>query len=191
MSKRRIYSLLCVFVMVLVVCSYGLAKEKVTKEKKLVLEWLSHPEIVEKFGKISDTIWEYAELGMQEFKSSKLLADTLEEAGFTVERGVAGMPTCFVASYGSGKPVIGILGEYDALPMISQKGRGTTQDPLVEGAPGHGCGHNTMCTAAAAAAIAVKEAMDKHGFQGTIKVFGSPAEVSARATELAGMPCFL
>jgi aminobenzoyl-glutamate utilization protein B len=165
-----------VFVLLLIVCSPGLAKEKVPKEKKLVLDWLSQPEVVEKFGKISDAIWEYAELGMQEFKSSKLLADTLEEAGFTVERGVAGMPTCFVASYGSGKPVIGILGEYDALPMISQKGRVTTQDPLVEGAPGHGCGHNTMCTAAAAAAIAVKEAMDKHGFQGTIKVFGSPAE---------------
>ena len=165
LSKRRICSLVCVFVLLLAFCSFGLAKEKVAKEKKLVLEWLSHPEIVEKFGKISDAIWEYAELGMQEFKSSKLLADTLEEAGFIVERGVAGMPTCFVASYGSGKPVIGILGEYDALPMISQKGRGTTQDPLVEGAPGHVCGHNTMCTAAAAAAIAVKEAMDKHGFQ--------------------------
>ncbi len=174
--KQRGYSLLCVFVMMLVVCSSGLAKEKVSKEKKLVLELLSQPEIVEKFGKISDTIWEYAELGMQEFKSSKLLADMLEEEGFTVERGAAGMPTCFVASYGSGKPVIGILGEFDALPMLSQKGRVPTQDPIVEGAPGHGCGHNTMCTAAAAAAIAVKEAMDKYGFQGTIKVFGSPAE---------------
>jgi aminobenzoyl-glutamate utilization protein B len=163
-------------VLLLVFCSFGLAKEKVAKEKKLVMEWLSQPEVIEKFGNISDTIWKYAELGMQEFKSSKLLADTLEEAGFTVERGVAGMPTCFVASYGSGKPVIGILGEYDALPMLSQKGRVTHQDPLIDGAPGHGCGHNTMCTAAAAAAIAIKESMDKHGFQGTIKVFGSPAE---------------
>jgi aminobenzoyl-glutamate utilization protein B len=113
---------------------------------------------------------------MQEFKSSKLLADTLEEAGFTVERGAAGMPTCFVASYGSGKPVIGILGEYDALPMISQKGRDPKQNPLVEGAPGHGCGHNLMGTAAAAAAIAVKQSLEKHNLPGTIKVFGSPAE---------------
>jgi aminobenzoyl-glutamate utilization protein B len=149
---------------------------KVEKEKKIVLEWLSQPEIVEQFGKISDAIWSYAELGMQEFKSSKLLADTLEEAGFTVERGAAGMPTCFVASYGSGEPVIGILGEFDALPMISQKGRVFKQDAVVEGAPGHGCGHNMMCTAAAAAAIAVKQAIDKHGIPGTIKVFGSPAE---------------
>jgi len=156
----------------------GVAEEKaeITEEKQLVLDWLAQPKIMEKFGHISDSIWSFAELGMQEFKSSKLLADTLEEAGFTVERGAAGMPTCFVASYGSGKPVIGILGEYDALPMISQKGRVPTQDPLVEGAPGHGCGHNLMGTAATAAAIAVKQAMEKHNLPGTIKVFGSPAE---------------
>lgn len=152
------------------------AKTKIAQEKQLVLDWLGRPETVEKFGKISDAIWKYAELGLQEFQSSKLLADTLEAAGFTVERGLAGMPTCFVASYGSGKPVIGLLGEFDALPMLSQKGRVPTKDPVVEGAPGHGCGHNAMCTAAAAAAIAVKEAMVAHGLKGTIKVFGSPAE---------------
>ncbi len=151
-------------------------QEKVPKQKQLVLDWLSQPEIVEKFGKISDSIWSYAELGLQESRSSALLAETLENAGFTVERGLAGMPTCFVATYGSGKPVIGLLGEFDALPMISQKGRVPYQDPVVEGAPGHGCGHNTMCVAAASAAIAIKEAMDKYGMEGTIKVFGSPAE---------------
>lgn len=149
---------------------------EIAKEKTFVLEWLSQPQTIEQFGLISDAIWSYAELGMQEFKSSALLADTLEKAGFTVERGMAGMPTCFVATYGSGKPVIGLLGEFDALPMLSQKGRVPKQDPVLAGAPGHGCGHNTMCTAAAAAAIAVKKAMDKYGFEGTIKVFGSPAE---------------
>ena len=153
-----------------------LVKAKVAPEKQSVLDWLGRPETVEKFGRISDAIWSYAELGLQEFRSSKLLADTLEQAGFRVERGLAGMPTCFVATYGSGKPVIGLLGEFDALPMISQKARVPTQDPLVEGAPGHGCGHNAMCTAAAAAAVAVKEAIDKYGLKGTIKVFGSPAE---------------
>jgi aminobenzoyl-glutamate utilization protein B len=151
-------------------------KAKIAKEKQSVLDWLGRAETVEKFGRISDTIWGYAELGLQEFDSSKLLADTLEAAGFTVERGLAGMPTCFVASYGSGRPVIGLLGEFDALPMLSQKGRVPQKDPVVEGAPGHGCGHNAMCTAAAAAAIAVKEAMDAHKIKGTIKVFGSPAE---------------
>ncbi|UCC40206.1 MAG: amidohydrolase [Candidatus Aminicenantes bacterium] len=152
------------------------AKEKIEKEKQFVLNWLNQAQILEKFGKISDSIWSYAELGLQEYKSSKLLADTLEEAGFNVERGLAGMPTCFVASYGSGKPVIGILGEYDALPMLSQRGRVPKQDPILKGAPGHGCGHNKMGTAATAAAIAVKNAMEKHGIKGTIKVFGSPAE---------------
>jgi aminobenzoyl-glutamate utilization protein B len=152
------------------------AKPKIAKEKQSVLDWLARPETVEKFGRLSDSIWGYAELGLQEFQSSKLLADTLEAAGFTVERGLAGMPTCFVATYGSGKPVIGLLGEFDALPMLSQKGRVAKKDPVVEGAPGHGCGHNAMCTAAAAAAIAVKEAMAAYGIKGTIKVFGSPAE---------------
>ena len=154
----------------------GPARAKISKEKAFILDWLSRPEVVEKFGTISDTIWDYAELGLQEFNSSKLLADTLEQAGFRVERGLAGMPTCFVATYGSGEPVIGLLGEFDALPMLSQKARVPHKDPVVEGAPGHGCGHNMMCTAAAAAAIAVKEAMDRFGFQGTLKVFGSPAE---------------
>ncbi len=152
------------------------AAPKASKEKKAVLEWLSKPQVVEKFGRISDAIWSYAELGLQEFKSSKLLADTLEEEGFIIEHGVAGMPTCFVATYGKGKPVIGLLGEYDALPMISQKGRVPKQEPVVQGGPGHGCGHNTMGTAAIAAAIAVKRAIDKWGLQGTVKFFGSPAE---------------
>jgi aminobenzoyl-glutamate utilization protein B len=151
-------------------------KVKVYPEKQFVLDQLGKQTTIEKFGKISDAIWSYAELGLQEFKSSALLAETLEKAGFKVERGLAGMPTCFVATYGSGKPVIGILGEFDALPMLSQKGRVSKQDPIIEGAPGHGCGHNTMCTASAAAAIAVKESMEKYHIKGTIKVFGSPAE---------------
>ncbi len=152
------------------------SKARIYPEKQYVLDQLSRQATIEKFGKISDAIWSYAELGLQEFKSSALLSGTLEKAGFKVERGLAGMPTCFVATYGSGKPVVGILGEFDALPMLSQKGRVPKQDPIVDGAPGHGCGHNTMCTASAAAAIAVKEAMDKYHIKGTIKVFGSPAE---------------
>jgi aminobenzoyl-glutamate utilization protein B len=151
-------------------------KARVYPEKQFVLDQLGKQATVEKFGKISDAIWSYAELGLQEFKSSALLSETLEKAGFKVERGLAGMPTCFVATFGSGKPVIGILGEFDALPMLSQKGRVSIQDPIIDGAPGHGCGHNTMCTAVAAAAIAVKEAMEKYHIKGTIKVFGSPAE---------------
>ncbi|MBM4025856.1 MAG: amidohydrolase, partial [Planctomycetes bacterium] len=151
-------------------------KAGVSAEKQFVLDWLSRPAVVEAFGRISDTIWHFAELGMQEFKSSALLAHTLEQEGFRVERGLAGMPTCFVASYGSGKPVIGILAEFDALPMLSQKGGVPHREPLVEGAPGHGCGHNLMGSAATAAAIAVQRCMEKHNLPGTIKLFGSPAE---------------
>jgi len=152
------------------------ARGQISDEKQQVLDWLSKPDIVESFGRISDSIWSYAELGLQEYKSSSLLIKTLEEEGFGVEKGLADMPTCFVASYGSGKPVVGILGEYDALPMLSQKGRVPEQQAVVPGAPGHGCGHNLMGTAATAAAIAVKQAMDKYNIGGTIKVFGSPAE---------------
>ena len=174
--RRSVLAVIFFAIIFLALSVQTFAAPKISKEKKLVLDWLSQPQVLEKFGKISDAVWSYAELGLQEFKSSKLLADILEKAGFSVERGLAGMPTCFVASYGSGKPVIGILGEFDALPMLSQKGRVPKQDPVIDGAPGHGCGHNTMCTAAAAAAIAVKQAMDRYGFKGTIKVFGSPAE---------------
>ncbi|MBW2146156.1 MAG: amidohydrolase [Deltaproteobacteria bacterium] len=132
----------------------------------------------EKFWKISDAIWSYAELGLEEYKSSKLLVDTLESAGFKVEQGVAGMPTAFVASWshGTGKPVIGFLGEYDALPMLSQKSGSPTKDPVVPGAPGHGCSHNTMCTMQALTVISLQEIMQKKGLNGTLKVFGSPAE---------------
>ncbi len=132
----------------------------------------------ENFWKIADAIWSYAELGLEEYKSSKLLADTLEIAGFRVDRGVAGMPTAFVASWsqGSGHPTIGFLGEYDALPALSQKAGVPTKEPLVPGAPGHGCNHNTMCTAQALTVITLKEVMEKKGLSGTLKVFGSPAE---------------
>jgi aminobenzoyl-glutamate utilization protein B len=153
-----------------------LGKADLYKAKKNALEYLDDSLIVKKYGNISDLIWNYAELGMQEFKSSALLIKTLEDEGFSVEKNVAGMPTCFVATWGSGKPVIGILGEFDALPMISQKALSPVQIPVVEGAPGHGCGHNLMGTAGVAAVIAVKKSMELNNLKGTIKFFGSPAE---------------
>jgi aminobenzoyl-glutamate utilization protein B len=152
------------------------ADSSISREKQHVLDYLGHPAVMEKFGKISDAIWSYAELGLREFRSSELLMETLKQEGFRVISGLAGMPTCFTATFGSGRPVIGILAEFDALPGLSQKGRVPYQDPLIEGAPGHGCGHNAMGTASVAAAIAVKKSMEAYGIQGTIKVFGSPAE---------------
>ncbi|MBN2410492.1 amidohydrolase [candidate division KSB1 bacterium] len=151
---------------------------EIKPEKKYVLDWLNQSSTGEKLGKISDAIWSFAELGLMEFRSSQLLIETLEKEGFVVEKGLAGMPTCFIGSFGSGKPVIGILAEFDALPGLSQKGRVPKQDPIIQGAPGHGCGHNTMGTASIAAAIAVKKAMEKFKVKGTVKVFGSPAEES-------------
>jgi aminobenzoyl-glutamate utilization protein B len=153
-----------------------LGKADLYKAKKDAFEYLGDSTIVKKFGNISDLIWNYSELGMQEFKSSALLIKTLEDEGFKIEKDVAGMPTCFVATWGTGKPVIGILGEFDALPMLSQKALTPFQSPVIPGAPGHGCGHNMMGTAGIAAVIAVKKSMERNGIDGTIKFFGSPAE---------------
>jgi hypothetical protein len=102
-------------------------------------------EHTEEFVSISDAIWSYAELGFQEYESSNLLANTLKHYGFKVEIGVAGIPTAISATWGSGKPVIGITGEYDALPGLSQRAL-PYKEPVVEGAPGHGCGHNILGT---------------------------------------------
>lgn len=153
-----------------------LGKADMYRSKRTAIDYLSQGDVVEKFGRIGDSIWHFAELGMQEFKSSAILIRNLEAEGFTVQKGVAGIPTCFVATWGSGKPVIGVLGEYDALPMISQKALVPYQSPLISGGPGHGCGHNLMGTAAVAAVIAVKKSMEQNNITGTIKFYGSPAE---------------
>lgn len=120
-------------------------------------------------------IWNFAELGYQEYKSSALLQKTLKEAGFTITTGVAGMPTAFIAEYGSGKPVIGILGEYDALPGLSQAVV-PEEKPIEAGEPGHGCGHHLFGVGSAAAAIAVAEWLTKTKTTGTIRYYGTPAE---------------
>ena len=125
--------------------------------------------------KISDAIWRHAETSLEEVRSSEELAGLLSSRGFTVKRGIAGMPTAFIASFGKGSPVIGILGEFDALPGISNQAQ-PRQAPRIEGAPGHGCGHNLFGTAAAGAAIAAKSVMEQAGLPGTIKFFGCPAE---------------
>ncbi len=124
---------------------------------------------------ISDKIWAAEEIAFQETISADLLADYAEANGFTVERGVAGIPTAFIATYGSGSPVIGILGEFDALPGLSQN-TVPYKSPLHDGKPGHGCGHNLFGTASLGAAVAVKDLMDQGKLKGTIKFFGTPAE---------------
>ena len=124
---------------------------------------------------LSDRIWAYAEIAFREHRSAAALADFAQAQGFRVERGVAGMPTAFVASYGQGRPVIGVMGEYDALPGLSQKAL-PNPVPLVEGAAGHGCGHNLFGAASLGAAIAIKEQIAAGRLRGTVVFFGTPAE---------------
>lgn len=129
----------------------------------------------EEYGALSRQIWETPELGFHETKSSALLRGKLAQAGFSVQSGVAGMPTAFTATWGSGKPVIAILGEFDALPALSQKDV-PTRSPIAAGAPGHGCGHNLLGSASALAAVAVREEMQARGLKGTVRYYGTPAE---------------
>lgn len=126
---------------------------------------------------LSDQIWRHAETALRETRSSKALADWAEGQGFRVERGVAGMPTAFIASFGGGRPVIGILGEFDALPKLSQKAQ-PAREALEPGAAGHGCGHNLFGTASLGAAAAIKELIEAGKLRGTIRFYGTPAEES-------------
>jgi aminobenzoyl-glutamate utilization protein B len=126
---------------------------------------------------MSDRIWAHAEIALHETQSAQVLADYAEQQGFRVERGIAGMPMAFIASYGKGKPIIGIFGEYDALPGLSQTAT-PTKNVLVEGAAGHGCGHNLFGVGSLAAATAVKELMESGKLEGTLRYYGTPAEES-------------
>ena len=145
----------------------------VTEEKQGAISWIDNhaAELTE----ASDDIWEYAETSMREYQSARRLEKLLENNDFSVVRGVAGMPTAFVASYGSCNQVIVILAEYYALPGLSQQAI-ARKAPVVEGKGGHGCGHNLFGTASVGAALAVKDIMVKNGMKGTIKLFGCPAE---------------
>ena len=153
--------------------SITLSAQKLTSDKKAVIASVEKhkAELI----KISDSIWALAETAFNENESSEILANYAEKNGLTVTRGVADIPTAFTATYGSGKPVISILGEFDALPGISQKAS-PVKEALNEGAAGHGCGHNMFGTASLGAAIAIKELMDAGKIKGTIKFLGTPAE---------------
>ena len=129
----------------------------------------------DEYASISKQIWNFAELGYQEEKSSALFQELLKKEGFTVQFGVAGIPTAFVATYGEGKPVIGILGEYDALPGLAQEAVPEIK-PIPNQKGGHGCGHNLFGTASVAAAVEVKNWLASSGRKGTIKIYGCPAE---------------
>jgi len=130
----------------------------------------------DRMGRLNDAIFSYSEIGFQEVKTIALVRKTLESAGFTVQTGVAGMPTAYMARYGSGSPVIGLMSDYDGIPGGSQKPTSLVHDPFVPGGPGHGEGHNTHQPTLMGAAIAMKEIKDKFRLPGTIVVYGGPAE---------------
>jgi len=141
--------------------------------EKMVMQHIEKNKM--QYEKTAMAIWELAELGFQEDKSTLLLQDLLRNNGFKITTGQEGMSTAFIAEFGEGKPVIGLLAEFDALPGLSQK-VSSNMEPLVERAPGHACGHHLFGTGSAAAAISLKEWMIKENRKGTIRVYGTPAE---------------
>jgi aminobenzoyl-glutamate utilization protein B len=148
--------------------------QELPTEKKTALEAVEGlaPEIAD----ISMTLWDHSEIALREDASAAYLADVLEAEGFAVERGVAGMPTAFVASFGEGAPVIGILAEYDALPNIGNAPV-PRKEPRKDGHPhGQGCGHNVFGAASVGAALALKRTMEEHDLEGTVRLYGTPAE---------------
>lgn len=141
--------------------------------KREVADWLDERQ--ERYTAISDAIWARPEVALAETAACALQAETLEADGFRIERNVGGLPTAFVAEWGAGKPILGFLGEYDALPGLSQQSQ-PTQEPVMADGPGHGCGHNLLGTAGLAAAQAVKAWLQETGRPGTVRYYGCPAE---------------
>jgi aminobenzoyl-glutamate utilization protein B len=141
--------------------------------KKSTLQHLDNRQTT--YESIARNIWEFAEVGYKENKSSALLQEVLQKEGFQIEAGIAGMPTAFIATYGSGSPVIALLAEYDALPGLAQQAVPEKKSILGQDA-GHGCGHNLFGTASAAAAISLKQLMVTGKIKGTIRLYGCPAE---------------
>ena len=131
------------------------------------------------YAEISNKIWEFAEPRFQEYRSSELLQHVLKQAGFSIKADLAGEKTAFIAEYGSGKPVIAFLGEFDALPGLSQKADAAERIPANTGSCGHGCGHQLIGTGTLASVIALKDFVKEHNLQGTIRYYGCPAEENA------------
>ncbi len=153
--------------------SFGINAQKLSSSKKAIIASVEAHK--ENLILLSDSIWGYAETAFNESRSAEVLAAYAEKNGLKVTRGVANIPTAFTATYGSGKPVISVLGEFDALPGLSQKTE-PSKNPINNGAPGHGCGHNLFGAASLGAAIAIKEQIEAGKLKGTVKFLGTPAE---------------
>lgn len=154
------------------------------KIKDYAEKWLADNS--EEFNKLSDFIWENPELGLEEFSAFKAITELLKKYDFKLETGVGDMPTAFIATYGNGHPVIGINVEYDCLPGLSQQKDKPYPCPVIEGAPGQGCGHNILGTAAVKAGVAIRKVIEEYGLSGTIKLFGSPYEEASVGKPMVG-----
>ena len=161
----------------------SLSPAPLTPAQDAALDWIDAkrtihagmPALTDELTDVSRRVWEWAELALTERRSSEALADMLMHAGFAVERGISDMETAWVASYGSGEPVIAYLAEFDALPSLSQTAT-TSIEARIPGEPGHGCGHNLFGAGSVGAGIALKQAMQAHDLPGTVRVYGTPAE---------------
>jgi aminobenzoyl-glutamate utilization protein B len=172
----------CLMAFCLILLSTGLAQSDATKAYKQQV--LTDVESRQKQAQVMvDTIFSFAELGFQEYETSKYLTEMLEKEGFKIERGIAGMPTAWMATWGSGKPVIALGSDIDCVPQASQKPGIAYHDPIIEGAPGHGEGHNSGQVVNIIAALAVKRVMEQAKLGGTLKIWPGVAEelVAAKA----------
>ena len=168
MLNRYIISILSFFLF-----HFALQAQNIDDIKKEIKQSIERQKV--NLIKTSDAIWEFAETSLLEFESSKILMEYARINGFKVSPGVAGIETAFTASYGQGRPIIGILGEFDANAGISQKLK-PTKEARIPGAAGHGCGHNLFGTASLGAAVAIKEQIEKGNIKGTVVFYGTPAE---------------
>src|SRR6476659_3821231 len=170
---RVLAPLLMIATLALPVACFAAEPEVLTPPQQDMVRYLDGRQV--DLIKASQDIWAYAEIGLEEHRSAARLVGLLRDAGFKVREGVSGMPTAFVAEYGSGRPIIGILAEYDALPELSQQITGERK-AVAGRTSGHGCGHCALGTAAVGAALAVKDAYDKHHLPGTVRLYGTPEE---------------
>ena len=171
LARCRLSTVLCLTVLLCLVNSAGAQKTALSDSIR---------DRGDQTWQMARKIWGWAEPGYQEQKSSQLLAQTLEDAGFEVQRKVAGIPTAFTASFGQGQPVIGILGEFDALPGLSQSAE-PDRNPVNPGGYGHGCGHHLFGAASASASIAIAEQIRAGKLSGTVRFYGCPAEEGGSA----------
>ena len=154
-------------------------QENMQREKKTAVEAIEKKAAL--IGEVADRIWDYAELSLQEVRSAALYCEVLEKEGFEVKKGICGIETAFSASYGSGRPLIGILAEYDALSGLSQEAGGLERKELTPGGNGHGCGHNLLGAGALAAAIGIKAFLEQSACAGTVILYGCPGEEGGAA----------